>query len=215
MLRKIVFPILSFMMVATIVASPAFAKGKAVKAIKESYKAVELKLALRDLWTDHIFWVRSVVYDTKFGDADAAKVAEENVVKNAHEIAGAVATFYGKEAGDKLFGLLAGHYGAIKEYLTAAVAGSKEGKDLAGDKIKKNADEIAVFLSSANPKNWPKDVLLSLLIAHGGHHIAQIDAVVAKDYMTEATVWDNMKKHVYTIADALAGGIEKQFPKKF
>jgi hypothetical protein len=170
---------------------------------------------LRDLWTGHIFWVRNVVYATKYGDADAAKVAEENVVKNAKDIAGAVASFYGQEAGDKLFGLLAGHYGAIKEYLIAATAGSKEGKDMAVDKLKKNADDIATFLNSANPRNWPKDTLLSLLIAHGGHHIAQIDAVVAKDYTSEAMAWDNMKKHIYVIADALAGGIENQFPAKF
>jgi len=212
MLKKILTTILALAVMAGITASPAFAREK---MMKESPKGVELRLALRDLWIGHIFWVRSVVYATKYGDTEAAKVAEENVVKNAKDIAGAVASFYGKEAGDKLFGLLAGHYGAIKEYLTTAVAGDMAGKDAAVDKIKKNADEIAAFLSSANPKNWPKDTLVSLLVAHGGHHIAQIDAVVAKDYGTEATVWENMKKHIYTIADALAGGIEKQFPKKF
>ncbi len=213
MLRKTLTLFLSLAVIASLGASTAVAKGKTVK--KESSKAVELRLALRDLWTEHIFWVRSVVYATKFGDTEAAKVAEENVVKNAKDIAAAVGSFYGKEAGDKLFGLLAGHYGAIKEYLTAAIAGNKEGKDMAVDKLKKNAEEIATFLNSANPHNWPKDTLVSLLIAHGGHHIAQIDAVVAKDYTTEAATWDNMKKHIYVIADALAGGIEKQFPGTF
>jgi hypothetical protein len=125
------------------------------------------------------------------------------------------AVVYGKDAGDKLFGLLAGHYGAIKEYLTAAMANDKAGKDAACEKLKTNAEEIAAFLNSANPKNWPKETLVSLLLAHGGHHMAQIDAVVMKDYGKEATVWEAMKNHIYTIADALAGGIEKQFPKKF
>ena len=190
--------------------SPAYGKEKMVPL-----KAVDLQITLRDLWVGHIFWVRSVVYATKFGDADSMKIAEENVVKNAKDIAVAVGSFYGKEAGDKLFGLLAGHYGAIKEYLTASMVGSKEAKDTAVEKLKKNAEEIAGFLSGANPKNWPKDTLVSLLLAHGGHHIAQIDAVMAKDYGAEATTWEAMKKHIYTIADALAGGIEKQFPKKF
>jgi len=178
-------------------------------------KAADLQMTLRDLWIDHIFWVRSVVYATKFGDADAAKVAEDYVVNDAKDIAAAAGSFYGKEAGDKLFGLLAGHYGAIKEYLTASMAGSKEGKDAAVEKLKKNAEDIAVFLNGANPKYWPKDVLVSVLLAHGGHHIAQIDAVMAKDYGAEAATWEAMKKHIYTIADALAGGLEKQFPKKF
>jgi len=212
MLKKAFTIILALTIIPAFTASPAFAREK---TMKESPKGVELRLALRDLWIGHIFWVRSVVYATKSGDTEAAKVAEENVVKNAKDIAGAVASFYGEEAGDKLFNLLVGHYGAIKEYLTTSVAGDMAGKDAAVDKIKKNADELAAFLNSANPKNWPKDTLVSLLVAHGGHHIAQIDAVVAKDYGTEATVWENMKKHIYTIADALAGGIEKQFPKKF
>ncbi len=176
---------------------------------------VDLRLTLRDLWVGHIFWVRSVVFATADGNAAAAKVAEENVVKNAHSIADAVALFYGKEAGDKLFGLLAGHYGAVKEYLTAAMAGDKAAKDKAVEDLKKNATEIATFLSTANPKNWPKDTLVALLMAHGGHHITQIEAVVGKDYGQEAAVWEAMKTHIYTIADALAGGIVKQFPKKF
>lgn len=194
-------------------ASPSFAKGK-VKMTRESPKAVELREALRDLWVGHIFWVRNVVLTTKLGDADAAKVAEENVVKNAHAIADAIIPFYGQAAADKLFGLLAGHYGAIKEYMTASYAGSKEGKDAAFDKLKKNAEEIAAFLSSANP-NWPKETLVSLLLVHGGHHIAQIDALNEKNYASEAQTWDAMIKHIYVIADALGKGIVKQFPKKF
>ncbi len=210
MLRKSLKPVLATFALVMLVFMPAYGKTKT-----ESIKAAELQMTLRDLWVGHIFWVRSVVFASKAGDVEATKVAEQNVVDNAKEIAAAVGSFYGKEAGDKLFGLLAGHYGAIKEYLTASLSGSKEGKDAAVEKLKKNAEEIAVFLNGANPKNWPKDTLVSLLLAHGGHHIAQIDAVVAKDYVAEARTWDAMKKHIYTIADALAGGIEKQFPKKF
>lgn len=210
MLRRLPSPLLVVLTLVVLVVSPAYAKEK-----MEPMKAAELQMTLRDLWVGHIFWVRSVVFATFYGDTEAAKVAEENVVSNAKEIAAAVGSFYGKEAGDKLFGLLAGHYGAIKEYLTTSIAGDKAGKDAAVEKLKKNATEIAEFLNGANPKNWPKDTLVSLLMAHGGHHIAQIDAVTAKNFSSEATTWEAMKKHIYTIADALAGGIVKQFPKKF
>jgi hypothetical protein len=178
-------------------------------------KAVELKLALRDLWVGHIFWVRNVVLETKAGDIEAAKVAEEKVVEDARAIADAIVPIYGKEAGDKLFGLLAGHYGAIKGYMTIAYAGDEVAKGAAIDKIKANAEEIAAFLSSANPKNWPKDALMGLLMAHGGHHVAQINQINSKDLAAEAKTWDDMKEHIYAIADALADGIVKQFPKKF
>jgi hypothetical protein len=195
-----------------LVPSYSFAKGKAME--KHGAKKVELRLALRDLWIGHIFWVRGVVIGRKYDNKDEAKVAEEQVVANAKTLAGSITPYYGKEASDKLFGLLAGHYGAIKDYMNAEYSGNKEAKTAAEEKLKKNADEIATFLSSANP-NWPKETLLSALIAHGGHHMAQINEINAKDFAAESRTWDTMKNHVYVIADVLAGGIIKQFPKKF
>jgi hypothetical protein len=209
----------SILMISVMVimaASPSFAKEKTKisKITTESPKAVELREALRDLWVGHIFWVRNVVLATKMGDAEGARIAEENVVKNARAIADAVIPFYGKVAADKLFGLYVGHYGAVKEYMTATYSGNSAGKGAAVDKIKNNATEIAAFLSSANP-NWPKETLVTLLFAHGGHHIEQIIAINEKNYSSEAQTWEHMKNHMYVIADALGKGIVKQFPKKF
>ena len=194
-------------------ASPSLAHEKHM-AVQESVKSVELREALRDLWVGHVFWVRNVALTTSLGDTGAAKVAEENVVKNARAIADAIIPVYGKPASDKLFELLAGHYGAVKGYMTAAYAADKAGKDAAVEKIKGNATEIAGFLSSANP-NLPKETLVGLLFAHGGHHMAQIDAFAKKDYAAEAQVWSAMNEHMLMIADALGSGIVKQFPAKF
>lgn len=201
---------------ALMMAAPveAHEKGMAQMAHKESPKTVELRQALRDLWMGHVFWVRNVALSTRLGETQAATVAEDQVVKNARAIADAIAPLYGKPASDKLFGLLAGHYGAIKQYMTSAYAGDQAGKDAAVVKIRSNATEIAGFLSSANP-NWPKETLVSLLYAHGAHHIAQINEFAAKDFAAEAQTWEAMKNHMYMIADALASGIAKQFPKKF
>ena len=155
-----------------------------------------------------------MVLETKYGDSEAAKAAEEQVVLDAKDIANSISPYYGQGASEKLFVLLAGHYGAIKEYMVATYAGNKEGQNAAADKLKKNAGEIAAFLSSANP-NWSRDVFLSALTAHGGHHMAQIEDISKKDFASEAKVWEAMKKHIYVIADVLANGIVKQFPEKF
>jgi hypothetical protein len=177
-------------------------------------KAIETKEALRDLWVEHVFWVRNVVVETLAGNSAAAKAAENEVVANAKQIAGAIEPFYGKAASDKLFGLLAGHYGAIKQYLDATVAGDPTKQDAAWKNIGANADEIAVFLSGANP-NLPVDTLRGLLLAHGGHHVQQIKQLHDKQYAAEAQTWAAMRQHMYVIADALAGAIAKQFPAKF
>lgn len=172
------------------------------------------RLAQRDLIGDHIFWVRSVVLATAHNDKDAAKAYEEKVVDNDKAIAASIAPFYGKEASDKLFNLFAGHYGAIKDYMNASFAGDNDGKNAAMDKMKGNAEEIAAFLSGVNP-NWPNPAVTPLLLAHIGHHAAQIDAVAAKDFNAEAGTWAEMKKNAFAIADALVDGLAKQFPQKF
>lgn len=213
MLRNIVKKTVLISAVLLMAANPSLAHDKHM-ATQESAKSVELREALRDLWVSHVFWVRNVALATRLGDGGAAKVAEENVVKNAQAIADAIIPVYGKPAADKLFGLLAGHYGAVKEYMTAAYATDTAGKDAAVEKIKGNATEIAVFLSSANP-NLPKNTLVSLLFAHGAHHIAQINAFATKDFAAEAEVWSATNEHMLMIADVLGKGIVKQFPTKF
>lgn len=177
-------------------------------------KVNETGAALRDLWVDHVFWVRNVVISTFAGNQPAAAAAEQEVVANAKQIAAAIEPYYGKDASEKLFGLLAGHYGAVKQYLEATVAGNKATQDAAFKSLSGNATEIARFLSGANP-NFPFDTLNGLLLAHGGHHVQQIQQVQSKQYAQEAQTWEAMKKHMYVIADALAGAIAKQFPKQF
>lgn len=170
--------------------------------------------ALRDLWVGHVFWVRNVVLETFAGNPAAATAAENEVVVNAKQIAASIEPFYGKAASDKLLALLVGHYGAIKQYLEANAAGSQTGQAAAMKSLTDNAGEIAVFLSAANP-NLPRDAVRGLFLAHGGHHVQQIQQLHDKQYAQEARTWDAMKGHMYVIADALAGALGKQFPAKF
>jgi hypothetical protein len=198
-------------------AAPVFAQHAGHVHIAQSPSGAKLEqtgAALRDLWVGHIFWVRNVAVDTLAGNKAAAAAAEKQVVANAKQIAAAIEPYYGKDASQKLFDLLAGHYGALKQYLDATAAGSKAKQDAAAKNLTGNASEIAKFLSGANP-NLPFDTLNGLLLAHGGHHILEIQQLRAKQYAQEAETWEAMKKHMYVIADALAGAIAKQFPNKF
>ena len=194
--------------------APAAAHAEHVQKAAATVSAIDTRLAMRDLWIGHIFWVRNVSEALLNGNKVEAAAAEKEVVENAKQIAGAIEPFYGKAASDKLFGLLAGHYGAVKQYAEATVANSKTKQSAAQTALVNNADEIAKFLSSANP-NLPYDTLRGLLIAHGGHHIQQIQELKAKQYAEEAQTWNAMKNHIYVISDALVGAIAKQFPAKF
>lgn len=169
---------------------------------------------LRDLWIGHAFQVRNVVLAAVAKNKAAEAASEDAVVANAKAIAGAVKPFYGPKAEEALFKLLAGHYAGIKAYLVAALANKTKDEDAAMQQIGSNAEAIAGFLSSANPY-LPKDDVMGLLQAHAGHHIGQIQQLIAKDYKGELETWADMSQHMYVIADALAGTIAKQFPEKF
>lgn len=191
--------------------APAAEPAHSHAAAPAKASAAAAQDALRDLWIGHVFWVRNVAVATLGGDAAAAAAAEAQVVANAKQIAGAIEPFYGKPAADQLFGLLAGHYGAVKEYLDAR---DQPAQDAAWKRLGANASEIAAFLAGANPY-LPVDTLRGLLVAHGGHHVQQIRQLRAKDYAGEAQTWHAMAQHMYVIADALAGAIARQFPAKF
>ena len=177
-------------------------------------RVADTKAALRDLWAGHIFWIRNVVLDNATNNPAARDAAEKEVVANAKQIADTITPFYGEAASEKLFTLLAGHYGAVKEYSEATVAGNTRQQDAALAHLASNADEIAVFLSGANP-NLPKDTVRGLIAAHGAHHVAQITQFQERDYAREAETWQVMRQHVYVIADALTTALATQFPAKF
>jgi hypothetical protein len=178
-----------------------------------SQKTFQTAVALRDLWLGHIFWVRNVSLAAIDKNDAAAKAAEQQAVANAQAIAASIEPFYGTAAKDSFFKLLAGHYGAVKAYLTATVAGDTTAQGTATQSLASNAEAIATFLSKANPY-LPKDAVQGLLLAHGGHHIQQIQQLKDHQYDAEAQTWKEMKKHVYQIADATADALAKQFPKK-
>lgn len=181
-------------------------------------KVAALKMAQRDLYINHIVWVRSLVIATRLGEKGAISEADEYGVKNAKAIGQSITPFYGQAAGDKFSTLFVGHYSAVKAYMRAAFAnnfrGSAAMKKAAVAQLTQNASAIASFVSSANP-NLPKATVYGLMLTHGQQHIMSIDDTAKKDWSAEADMWDPMVKHVYTIADALADGIAKQFPSKF
>ena len=194
----------------TTVAAVSGVAANQLRSAKTSHTAA----VLRDLWVGHIFWVRNVSIAI-FNTNDAAmKVAEGQAVSNAKSIAATIEPFYGVAAKEAFFKLLAGHYGAVKAYLVATASGDASAQANATQSLTSNAEEIAVFLSKANPY-LQKDALHSLLLAHGGHHIRQIQELKDRNYDAEAKTWEDMKDHIYQIADATADALAKQFTKEF
>ena len=175
--------------------------------------APNLQAAMRDLWHGHVVHTREYAMAMHADDQAAADAAAEDVVANAVQISDAVAGFYGEAGGARMLELLGGHWGAVKALTDAGDAGDTAARNQAIADLTSNAGEIAVFLSGANP-NLPEDAVRGLMVAHGGHHIQQVQQIMAGDMAAEADTWVAMQAHMNVIADALAGAIAKQFPDK-
>lgn len=174
----------------------------------------DLKAVMRDLWSGHNFWIRNVVLDNTTNNRKALVFAEKAVKANAKQIANVFTPFYGEAATERLFALLVKHYGAIKAYSDATVAGSKSRQNTAQGDYASNTDEIAAFFSEIN-RYLSKDTVRGLFAAHGAHHFELIKELQEEDYDHEAETWQEMEQHGHAIADTLTTALERQFPNKF
>lgn len=188
--------------------TPAAAQPAAAPA------APKLHAALRSLWHGHLVTTRDYALAVKAGDKAAETKSADAVVANAKQIANAVAGFYGADAGKGMLKLLAGHWAGVKALTDAEHEGDKAGVEKAMTELTTNAGEIAKFLHGANPNNWPEATVNGLLLEHANDHKMLIGAIMSGDSTSEAKDWTMMQEHMNTIADALAGGIAAQFPKK-
>ncbi|MGQ7819470.1 hypothetical protein ACUTAH_27955 [Metapseudomonas furukawaii] len=183
-------------------------------ATAQDGSALSTRLAQRDLWVEHIFWVRNYVIANQSGRPEQARAAADGVVANATAIANSIAPLYGQPAADQLLKLLAGHWGAVKQYSDATLAKDAAARTTAVHDLTRNAGAIADFLAGANPY-LPKDALVGMLQAHGGHHVAQIDLLAKADFSGEAVTWGAMRSHMLVLADTLTAALVKQFPDTF
>ena len=208
--KTLCIALLTFAFLSLLPADSSARTGKS-KARPPSSRSVDMRLAFRDLWTDHSFWVRNVVMATKFGSEAAAKASEAQVMENTRKIADSFLPFYGRNGADRFFTLLTDQCSALKEYMAAAFTDSEDGRKAAIGSLEKTGEALSAFISSLNPY-WSKAAITSALATHTAYHIIEIDRISGNDFSGEAETWKGMKDHTYILADLLAAGLAGRFP---
>jgi len=178
-----------------------------------SPSAFQLKSDLRKLWIEHTIWERSYFVSAIAELEDQNKVLTR-LLKNQDDIGNAIKPYYGEAAGNKLGKLLREHILIAGKLVDAAKKGDQANIKKYNTEWHKNADDIAQFLSSANP-NWSKNDLKNLLYMHLDFAAAQVVARIKKDWDADIRAFDQGEDHVIKLADTLTNGIVKQFPNKF
>jgi hypothetical protein len=180
---------------------------------KDASLVLSLKIGMRKLWADHVFWTREYII-AAVGDTPDATQAAGRLLKNQEDIGNAIVPFYGKEGGMKLTGLLKQHIMIAVDLITGAKSGDQAKFKDNDQKWTQNAIDIATFLSSANP-NWPRDDVIDLLGQHLSLTKKEVVARITQKWDDDVQAFDDIFTEINTVADTLSDGIIKQFPDKF
>ncbi|WP_157157549.1 MULTISPECIES: hypothetical protein [unclassified Diaminobutyricimonas] len=168
---------------------------------------------MRKLWEDHITWTRLYIVSA-IADLPDLEATAGRLLQNQADIGDAVTVFYGDEAGAALTELLREHILGAADLLAAAKAGDAAAVKIQSDRWYQNADDISRFLADANP-NWPFGVLKKMMRGHLDQTLDEATARLTGDWAADVAAYDEIHHHILMMADALADGIIKQFPKRF
>lgn len=177
-------------------------------------RQVDLRDAMRGLWVDHMQWTYATV-DSFFHNQASLQAHLDRLLQNQKDIGAAVATYYGKEAGDNMAALLTEHIQQAVPVLQAAQAGDDVALNKALADWYTNAEKIAVFLSAANPEHLPESVTKPMMKAHIDTTAAYAVNLLNGDYVKAVKDYGSAYAHMMELSDVLSAGIIKQFPDKF
>jgi hypothetical protein len=185
-----------------------FAKQKASQA------EIGLTLAMDALWEDHVTWTRIYIMSVT-SDLPDADAAAQRLLQNQVDIGNAIKPLYGEEAGAQLTSLLNDHILIAADLLAAAKAGDTVKFEDANERWYENADEIAAFLNSANPKHWSLAEMQSMMSMHLDLTLEEASARLNADWAGDVAAYDKVHDEILEMSHMLTEGIVAQFRSKF
>ena len=214
---------LMIVLVALFTASAVVAKGSRKArtipatisvAMESSTKEAALHDAMRKLWEDHITWTRLFIVSAVADLPDKAATTDR-LLQNQVDIGNAIKLYYGDAAGEKLTALLKTHITTAAELVAAAKANDTAKMGDATKRWYANADEIAAFLSAANPKSWPSAEMKEMMHEHLDLTTAEAVAHLKGNWADDVAAYDKIHNQILQMADMLTTGIINQYPAKF
>ncbi len=202
-----------FLLAAVLIFAMQSCKKEQSISYVSNTKYTQLNAAMRTLWADHMQWTFTTV-DAFFNNQTALNANLTRLLKNQEDIGNAIVPYYGQAAGDQLTSLLKEHINLAVPVLQAAQANDNTALQTALDNWYKNAQDIADFLSSANP-NWNQTEMRDMMKGHIDQTTDYSVSLLQKDYNAAVQKFEVANHHMQMMADDLSEGIYKQFPSKF
>ena len=177
-------------------------------------KEFALRNGMRVLWEDHVTWTRLAVISLVAGTPDTdATVAR--LLKNQTDIGNSIKPYYGAAAGNTLTKLLRQHILIAADLIAAAKTGDQAKVAAEQARWQANADDIASFLSKANPRQWKRSDVRAMLNEHLRLTTDEVVARLQGKWAADVAAYDRIHHHALGMADTLSTGLVAQFPARF
>ena len=200
--------------VAMLAAAGVLAQSAATSTTAVPPKAVALRTSMDKLWEDHITWTRMVIVDFAAGLPDLPN-AEARLLRNQVDIGNAIKPYYGRAEGNKLTNLLRQHILEAVPVLQAAKAGDKAKLAASLNAWYANANQIAAFLSKANPHNWPLPMMRAMMRQHLALTTNEAVARLQGNWAADIAAYDQVHAEILHMSAMLSDGIVRQFSGRF
>jgi hypothetical protein len=186
--------------------------GTAPTAI--SANELALRRTMDRLWEEHVAWTRLAIISLTTNAPDTqATVAR--LLRNQTDIGNAVKPFYGAAAGKQLTALLREHILIAADLIGVAQKGDQDGVAAQQARWTKNADEIAAFLSKANPGNWKLGEMKTMMHEHLRLTTNEVVARLKQDWPADVKAYDRVEREILQMSEMLSDGLVAQFPSRF
>ncbi len=179
-----------------------------------SPKELALRLEMRRLWHEHTEWTRLAIVSLTT-DAPNTQATVARLLRNQTDIGNAITPFYGAAAGRQLTTLLREHIAIAADLIVAAKKGDQAGTASQQARWNDNADRIAAFLSSANPRSWTPAATKAMMRAHLLLTTDEVVARLQRRWTDEIRIYDRVERQIRHMADMLSDGLVAQFPGRF
>jgi hypothetical protein len=210
--RTIVLAVAAALAAAAVATTTTAASARPTATSQTS--ATSFGKTMRKLWEDHVTWTRMVIVDFAAG-LPALKASETRLLRNQSDIGNAIKPYYGAGAGNTLTALLRTHILEAVPVLEAAKAGNEAKLRVALRAWYANANEIAAFLSRANPAHWPLAATRMMMRMHLDLTAREAVARLQGKWIADVAAYDAVHREILEMADTLAAGIVAQFPRRF
>lgn len=182
--------------------------------LQAQMKSTDLRVGLNTILEEHVYLAAAATGAAPGGRQPEFEGAAAALDQNSVALSQAIGSVYGPDAEAAFLALWRKHIGFVVDYTTAVAAKDKAKQDRAVNDLLGYAGDFGAFLNAANP-NLPKDVVAGLVKTHIVTLKDVIDAQAAGDPKAVYAKARDAAGHMKMIADPLAEGIAKQFPKRF